>query len=265
MPKVHKEWTVLPHGKLVNVDENILTVTGILRMPLTDLPRRMTVVRISNKRLVIFSAIALDDSSMRVLETFGKPAFLVVPSDKHRIDAKIWKDRYPQMKVVAPSGSLAKIEKVVKVDTTDPEFRDKNLEFITVPGTRRHEAAMLVHSPNGTTLVLNDLVGNIRTSSGFAGWFLRMMQFAGDEPQIPMQAKMTMIKDRPALRAQFLKWAALPTLKRILVSHGEPIEDDPAEALRDFAQSLAKDRQVPRARKRKDADNPATLLRELFL
>jgi hypothetical protein len=114
MPKVHQQWTVLPHGKLVAVDDNILTVTGILRMPLADLPRRMTVVRISYKRLVIFSAIALDDSSMRVLETFGKPAFLVVPSDKHRIDAKIWKDRYPEMKVVAPSGSLTKVEKVVK-------------------------------------------------------------------------------------------------------------------------------------------------------
>ena len=261
MPKVHQKWTVLPHGKLVSVDENILTVTGDIHMPLMDLPRRMTVVRLSGSRLVIFSAIALDDSSMRVLESFGKPAFLVVPSDKHRIDAKIWKERYPQIKVVAPSGSLTKIEKVVKVDTTDPEFRDKNLEFITVPGTRRHEAAMLVHSPNGTTLVLNDLVGNIRTSSGFAGWFLRMMQFAGDEPQLTMQAKMTTIKDRPALRAQFLKWAALPTLKRILVSHGEPIEDEPAEALRDFAQSLAKDQPVPRKR-RKESDNPATRLRE---
>ena len=254
MPKVHQQWTVLPHGKLVVVDDNILTVTGILRMPLADLPRRMTVVRISEKRLVIFSAIALDDSSMQVLETFGTPSFLVVPSDKHRIDAKIWKDRYPAMKVVAPSGSLTKIERVVKVDTSEPIFGDTNLQFITVPGTRRHEAALLVHSPNGSTLVLNDLVGNIRTSSGFAGWFLRMMQFAGDEPQIPMPAKMTMIKDRPALRRQFLQWAALPTLKRILVSHGEPIEHEPAEALRDFAQSLDRDRQVPRAQKRTPAE-----------
>jgi hypothetical protein len=264
MPKVHKEWTVLPHGKLVNVDENILTVTGILRMPLADLPRRMTVVRISNKRLVIFSAIALDDSSMRVLETFGKPAFLVVPSDTHRMDAKIWKDRYPDMKVVAPSGSLTRIEKVVRVDSTDPEFRDKSLQFITVSGTRRHEAALLVHSPNGATLVLNDLVGNLRKSSGFSGWFLRMMQFAGDEPRIPRPVKWKLVKDRPALRAQFLQWAALPNLKRILVSHGEPIEDDPAEALRDFAQSLAKDRPVPRGPRRKPTENAATTLREDF-
>jgi hypothetical protein len=33
-----------------------------------------------------------------------------------------------------------------------------------------------------------------------------MMQFAGDEPQIPLPVKMTMVKDRPALRRQFLKW-----------------------------------------------------------
>jgi hypothetical protein len=262
MPKVHQQWTVLPHGQLTSVDDNILTVTGILRMPMGDLPRRMTVVRLSGKRLVIFSAIALDDSSMRVLETFGTPTFLVVPSDKHRIDAKIWKDRYPDMKVIAPSGSRVNIEKVVWVDTAEPKFGDPNIQFITVPGTRRHEAALLVHSPNGSTLVLNDLVGNIRKSSGFAGWFLRMMKFAGDEPQIPRPVEWTMIKDRPALRRQFLQWAALPTLKRILVSHGEPIEDDPAEALRDFAQSLARDRPLPPARPRKEQGNPPAQFRE---
>ena len=80
---------------------------------------------------------------------------------------------------------------------------------------------------------------------------------------IPRPVKWTVIKDRPALRAQFLQWAALPTLKRILVSHGEPIEHEPAEALRDFAQSLAKDRPVPRPR-RKPADTPVPRQREDF-
>jgi hypothetical protein len=254
MPKAHKQWTVLPHGKLVKVEDNIMTVTGIIRMPLADLPRRMTVVRITMKRLVVFSAIALDESSMEVLEKFGKPSFLVVPSDKHRLDAKIWKDRYPRMWVVAPSGAAEKVEKVVNVDTSAPNFRDPNVQFITVPGTQRHEAALLVHTPNGSTLVLNDLVGNIRKSSGFSGWFLRMMRFAGDEPHIPRPVMQRLVKDRPALRAQFLQWSELPTLKRILVSHGDPIEDDPAGALRDFAQSLAKDRPVPRGRRAVPAD-----------
>ena len=249
MPKVNQQWTVLPHGKLTPVDQDILTVTGTIRVALADLPRRMTVARLSGRRLVVFSAIALDDSSMRVLETYGEPAFLVVPSGKHRIDARIWKDRYPAMQVVAPEGARKKVENVVHVDTSAPRFDDPGVQFITVAGTCRREAALLIHSPNGSTLVLNDLVGNIRHTSGFGGWFLRMMNVAGDEPQVPLPVKWALVKDRPALRAQFLQWAALPALKRILVSHGEPIDHEPAEALRDFAQSLAPDRPLPRGQR----------------
>lgn len=242
MPRAHQEWTVLPHGRVATVEDNLLwTVTGTIHMPLTELPRRMTVARIAGNRLVVFSAIALDEAGMRKLETFGQPAFLVVPNDKHRLDAKIWKDRYPQLQVVAPEGSKKGVEDVVPVGTCKPRFDDPNVEFITVPGTRRQEAALLVHAPGGTTLVLNDLVGNIRHSPGFGGWFLRITRFAGDEPQIPLPVQWTMIDDKAALSAQLLRWAELPDLRRILVSHGAAIEDEPAEALRDLAHSLSYD------------------------
>jgi hypothetical protein len=113
MSRALQKWKVLPHGKLEKIDENILTVVGDIRMPLMDLPRRMTVVRLSDSRLVVFSAIALDEKEMATLEAFGRPAYLIVPSDKHRLDAKIWKDRYPAMQVVAPEGARAKVEETV--------------------------------------------------------------------------------------------------------------------------------------------------------
>ncbi len=238
MPKVHDQWNVLPHGKLRELEPGILTVTGYIRLPFTRLPRRMTVARLSGGRLVVFSAIALDEPGMRRFESYGRPAFLIVPSDKHRLDARAWKDRYPALQVVAPPGARRKVEEVVPVDLTEPHFDDAAVEFVTVPGTGQHEAALLIHAGDGTTLVLNDLVGNIRNSSGLGGWFLRLMNFAGDEPQIPRPVKWTMIDDPAALRAQLLRWAALPKLRRILVSHGEPIDFQPAEALRDLAHSL---------------------------
>jgi hypothetical protein len=188
--------------------------------------------------LVVFSAIALDEDEMAWLEAYGRPAFLVVPSDKHRLDAKIWKDRYPAMQVVAPEGARAKIEKIVPVDTVAPRFDDLNVQFVAVPGTRGKEAALVVRTPNGTTLVLNDLVGNIRNESGVGGWLLRMAGFAGKEPQIPKVVKMALIKDANALRAQLLQWAQIESLKRILVSHGSPIEETPDQTLRALARSL---------------------------
>jgi hypothetical protein len=234
-----QQWKVLPHGMLTEVDENILTVVGEIHMPLTDLPRRMTVVRLNDGRLVVFSAIALGEDEMRALEDYGRPAFLVVPNDHHRLDAKVWKDRYPTMQVVAPEGSRTKVEQAVHVDSTDPRFGDPNVQFVTVPGTRGHEAALVVRTVSGTTLVLNDIVGNIRNPSGFGGWFLRVMGFAGDEPHIPKPVKLVMIDDKQALRIQLLEWAHLESLKRILVSHGSPIEEHPNQVLRDLAASLA--------------------------
>jgi hypothetical protein len=238
MTKAFKQWKVLPHGKLEHLDNNILTVVGDIRMPLMHLPRRMTVVRLKDARLLVFSAIALDEDEMAALEALGRPAYLIVPSDKHRLDAKIWKDRYPEMRVVAPEGSRAKVQEVVPVDTVTPRFDDPNVRFVTVPGTRNREAALVVNTKKGTTLVLNDVVGNIRNSAGIGGWLLRRFGFAGKKAQIPGVVKMAMIKDKEALRAQLLEWAQIKSLKRILVSHGSPIEDNPRQVLRDLASSL---------------------------
>jgi hypothetical protein len=239
MTKPYQQWTVLPHGKFSQIDDGMLTVTGQIRMPLGSFPRRMTVVRLRDSRLVVWSAIALDAEEMATFDAFGRPAFLIVPNDHHRLDAKVWKDRYPQVKVVAPKGSRAKVEKVVTVDTTAPNFGDPEVRFVTVAGTREREAALVVRTRNGTTLVLNDLVGNIHDNSGVSGWLLGLAGFAGTSPRIPRVVKRNLVKDANALRAQLLQWAEMETLKRILVAHGEPIEANPRQTLLDLAASLA--------------------------
>jgi hypothetical protein len=239
MTKAFQQWKVLPHGPLTQVDDNILTVVGQIHMPLVQLPRRMTVVRLKDSSLVVFSAIALDESEMAQLEKFGKPAYLVVPNDKHRLDAKIWKARYPAMQVVAPAGAQARVQEVVTVDATAPRFDDPNVQFVAVPGTRNREAALVVKSAGGTTLVLNDIVGNIHDELGAGGWLLRKFGFAGDRPQIPIVVKLVMIRDKHALRAQLSEWAEIESLQRILVSHGSPIEGNARQTLRDLAASLA--------------------------
>ena len=238
MTEPFQQWTVLPHGKMAQIDENILTVVGEIHMPLMDLPRRMTVVRLSDASLVIFSAIALDEEEMSALEGYGRPAYLIVPSDKHRLDAKTWKDRYPEIQVVAPEGARAKVNEAVPVDTVTPRFDDPNVQFVTVPGTRDREAALVVRTPNGTSLVLNDVVGNIRDAAGFGGWLLHLAGFAGKDAQIPAVVKMAVIENTKALRSQLLQWAEIDSLVRVLVSHGSPIEDNPRQVLRELAESL---------------------------
>ena len=73
-------------------------------------------VRLIDSRLVVWSAIALD--------AYGVLAYRIVPSDKHRQDAKIWKDRFPEIQVVALEGARAKVEEILPVHTVAPSFND---------------------------------------------------------------------------------------------------------------------------------------------
>jgi len=113
MSETQPSWKVRPHGTPFEIDENILTVTGTIEMPLMQLPRRMTVVRLADSRLVVYSAIALDEAGMKTIEDYGELGWLVVPNDHHRLDAGAWKQRYPQLRVVAPEGSRQKIAEAV--------------------------------------------------------------------------------------------------------------------------------------------------------
>jgi len=236
--KVARAWKVHPHGQLIALDDNLYTVTGTVSMPVGQLPRRMTVVRIAGHQLVIFSAMSLADAEMARLEELGEPAYMIIPNDHHRMDAPAWKARYPNIRVIGPAGAREKIEKVILVDATAVDFRDSSVLFMSVAGTAQREAALQVNGPSGTTLVLNDLIGNIRNASGFSGWFLKMMGFAGDEPHIPFPIKRAVIESKGQVRDQLLRWAALPGLQRIIVSHGAIIDEDPRGVLRRLAQTL---------------------------
>ena len=210
MPKPFSEWTVLPHGKLARLDDNLLSVTGDLHMPVGDVPRRMTVVRLHDSRLIIYSAIALRRGGNARSGGFLESRLSwLSPNDIHRMDAKIWKDRYPALQVIAPAGVRKRVEEVVPVDETMVDFGDPLVHFVTVPGTDEREAALVVKTWSGTTLVVNDLIWNLDDRPGFGGWLFRIMGFTGHEPHIPTVVELREIKDKPALRGQLERWARI--------------------------------------------------------
>lgn len=235
----HGEWIVQPHGKLERLADNLWTVEGEIRMPPGPLPRRMTIARLQNGDLVIFSAIALEETEMQRLEALGRPGHMVVPNGFHRQDAAAFKARYPRLRVVAPKGARSAVEQVVPVDDTEGIFPDQSVRFFAIPGTQDGESALLITSPGETTLVINDLIGNVRGARGLMKIVLSAMGFAGREPQIPRAFKARAVKDKHAVAEQFRNWAEIADLARIVVSHGSVIEDDASGVLRRLAQNLS--------------------------
>ncbi|MES2445419.1 MAG: hypothetical protein V4574_21545 [Pseudomonadota bacterium] len=238
MPAILEKWEVQPHEALVEVDDGILTAAGEIRMPIGNFPRRMTVVRLSGHRTAIYSAIALDEPEMARIEALGKPAFLIVPGDHHRLDARIWKQRYSGIEVIAPPGAKPVVEEAVPVDATHDVLGDPDVRLVIVPGTGGHEAALEIRRDGALTLVLNDVLANVAHPHGLGAHIMaRLFGFGVSHPQVPRPVQRGMA-DKPALAAQFDAWAAEPDLRRIIVSHGDLIEDNPAQVLRTLADAL---------------------------
>ena len=239
MSKILEDWEVLPHGRLEAIDDGILTVTGEIRMPLGNFPRRMTVVALCGHRTAIYSAIALDEPQMAEIEALGRPSFLIVPGDAHRLDAKIWKKRYPDIAVLAPPGAQAKVAEAVPVDATSDILADPDVRFQVVAGAEGHEAVLVVRKAGGTTLICNDIIANVAHPHGIGASIMsRLFGFGVSEPHIPWPVAMRIIDDKPALAAQFRSWAAEPGLRRLIVSHGDPIESGAKDVLMTLADSL---------------------------
>lgn len=239
MTAILERWKVLPHGPLEEIDEGILTVAGEIKMPLGNFPRRMTVVGLSGGRTAIFSAIALNSAEMRKIEQLGTPSFLIVPSDMHRLDARIWKECYPAIRVVTPSGARMRVAEIVQVDSSDDILQDEAVRFQSVAGTGGHESALTVRRAQGVTLICNDIIGHVTHPHGLGAQVMaRLMGFGVSEPQVPRIVRRKIVVDPKALASQFRDWAALRDLRRIIVSHGDPIETKPREALIALAEKL---------------------------
>jgi hypothetical protein len=238
MPSFNKKWKVLPHGRVKTVDDDIVTVEGDIPMPLGKFPRRMTVVGLSRNRSAIFSAVALGEAEMRRVEEVGKPSFLIVPNGHHRLDAHAWKQRYPKLKVMCPPAAKKSVSEAVPVDSTDDILGDKDVQFVVVQGTGEAEAALIVRRNNGTTLVANDVIANVRHPHGLGGKIIaRLAGFGVKRPQVPHVVRRVMVEDKGKLAKQLRQWSEIPGLRRIIPSHGDMIER-PAPALRRMAEEL---------------------------
>jgi hypothetical protein len=185
-----------------------------------SLKRSMVVVRLSDGKLVIHNGIALEPAEMAKLESFGTPAFLIVPNGGHRLDAPAYKRRYPALRVLTPQGSRKRVEQVLPVDGVYEDFpQNAALRLETLNGVGESEGALIVESSDGTSLVLNDCMFNMDRKRDPLGFLFTTVLGSAPGPRVSRLAKLVLIKDKQALRADFERYAELPNLVRVIVAH----------------------------------------------
>lgn len=196
-------------------------------------------MELSGGRVALFSPVPLREPQMRRIEALGRIAFLIIPNGFHRLDAGPFKARYPDAKVICPPGAKKRVAKAVKVDSTTDTLRDKSVRFIVVEGTGKGEGALIVRRGNSTTIVVNDIIANVRNPVGLGAKIMAwLFGFGVKHPQMPREVRYFFLKDKAALAAQLREWADLPDLVRVVPSHGDII-DRPRATLERIASGLS--------------------------
>ena len=225
------------HRPLERIEENLHAVEG-------DVPgipgfhRRMTIARRSGGGLLFFNAVPIDDATLERIRGLGKPEILVVPHHLHSLDAHAFREKLG-LRVYAPALCRALVAERVPVDGTFEEMpQDPTLKVLTVAGFKTGEGLLVVRSGDRTSLVVADVVTNVPDGPGVMGFIARVLGFTADHPILATPPKLRVLRDKPALRAQLEELARTPGLARIVPSHGNVVDRDPAGALRAIAATL---------------------------
>lgn len=237
MAKADPTWRVLPHRPLAQLSERVWHLEGDLDgMPLK---RVMTIARRSDGGLVVHNAIAADDATMAAIAALGEVRAVIVPNGYHRLDAPAFHARFPEAAIICPPGARSRVAQVVPVAASyDDAPADSVVELQTLDGTKGREGAMVIRDRDGTTLVLNDVVFNMPHAPGAKGFVLRHVIGSSGGIKITRIARLALIANRAALRAHLERLAALPDLRRVIVSHHQTIDREPGAALAAVAATL---------------------------
>lgn len=237
MPKPPRPWTVMPHGPLEQLDENLWAVeSDVPGIP--ALRRRMTIFRRADGRLTFYNAVPVGDAALAELQALGAPAFLVIPHQLHMLDAHAFRARLG-VRVYAPALTRSLVGAGVEVDGTFEDLPvDPGFTVASAPGFKTGEGHAWARSGPRASLLVADAVVNVRRGPGLAGLVSHLLGMTGDRPKLPVPVRLRVVRDRAALRAHLERCAAMPGLARVVPSHGAVVERDAAGVLREIAAGL---------------------------
>jgi len=207
--------------------------------------RNMVIYKTSSGDLIVHNGVACDEETVTKIQQLGNLAVLIVPNGCHRADAKVWKDRFPKMKVACPRGCRDGVSQVLPVEMDVQELAHLYPECVKVheiEGLRWKEWELMYEFSLGerAALCVSDLLFNLRPTGQWVDLIGHMFSSFGKNgrPVMSRLGRWFFATDKPKVRAFFLGLGSRKDIEFIVVGHGEVARGDCASMLREVAASL---------------------------
>ena len=206
------------------------TATQDLRFLGLEVGARMTVVRLGSGDLFLHSPITPEPALVDEVKKLGAVRWLCAPNRFHHLFIAKWRDPFPDARMLVPEGLEKKRPDLADAQVLGPGAASPvpELEVEAVQGLPIFNELAWFH-PASATLILTDLAFH----SGPEMPALTRLAFrALGRPQGlgPTLLERVGTRDRAALRGSLERVLAWP-FRRVVVSHGRPLEDGGREAL----------------------------------
>ena len=188
---------------------------------------------------------------MNKIDRLGRVRFIVVPSSMHRLDAAVYKRRYPGATVMCPRKILEAVGQKVRVDAVVEDLTEmlamRGVSFVYPEGVENGELAykLAIDSSSfaessqgneGIALVFCDLLFNLDNSAGFMGWIFKLLGSTGFFG-MTLIGKLFVLKDKEKFKFFLSKFISDQyqeggkKVQAICVCHGKSITKNCGEAL----------------------------------
>eukprot|EP01114_Cavostelium_apophysatum_P017133 TRINITY_DN5018_c0_g1_i1.p1 TRINITY_DN5018_c0_g1~~TRINITY_DN5018_c0_g1_i1.p1 ORF type:complete len:288 (+),score=27.32 TRINITY_DN5018_c0_g1_i1:88-951(+) len=237
------EGHVLPHEPFYEVVPRLWKVSG--KLPYVPLPRSMNVYVMKNGGLFVHSAFAMQEEDMKKLERLGPLEILLVPSGGHRLDAGVYKQRYPAMKVVCPKGAEQKVSEIVAVDAfAEDVFKEGNpygVRCLHPPLKSVKELCYEVDLDGKKKgLIVNDVMMNLPPADSLAGRIMQQIVGTKGDGAVPTVARhwKYLISTSTKEYREFIDSLANKNYNVVTFSHGNPIVGDTSKNLKETVKNF---------------------------
>lgn len=215
-----------------------------MRLAGMNLMLRATIVRLASGGLWVHSPTALTDELRRDVDALGEVAFLVAPNNGHNLWFTQWCDAYPSAARWVARGIPKKLPKLAGYTSIDVEKTPwaADLDQAVMEGSPFFDECVFLHRAT-KSLIVTDLVHNhdLKDQHGLGRLvsvlLFRPLGFKGVCIAPPLKWGFS-IKDRVAFR-RFIETVRAWDFDRIIVTHGDIVEDRPRERLAELCQRFA--------------------------